>query len=54
MKKSALQWLADVSDGDARIALSNLQLVVQHNTLDTDKIITVEDIQEGIKVYYYY
>ncbi|KAI4464658.1 werner helicase-interacting protein 1 family member [Holotrichia oblita] len=49
IKKSALQWLADVSDGDARIALSNLQLVVQHNTLDTDKIIAVEDIQEGIK-----
>ncbi|KRT78622.1 AAA protein, partial [Oryctes borbonicus] len=49
IKKSALRWLADVSDGDARIALSNLQLVLQHNTSETNKIVTVEDIQDGIK-----
>ncbi|GJQ85608.1 hypothetical protein Trydic_g20158 [Trypoxylus dichotomus] len=49
IKKSALRWLADVSDGDARIALSNLQLVLQHNTSEVDKVISIEDIQDGIK-----
>ncbi|CAH1108848.1 unnamed protein product [Psylliodes chrysocephalus] len=47
IEDSALRWLADVSDGDARIALNNLQLVIQHN--DTGKIITVDDVKEGMK-----
>jgi putative ATPase len=44
----ALKWLADISDGDARIALGNLQLVVQYNE-DKSKIITINDIKEKIK-----
>lgn len=45
----AITWLADTSDGDARIALSNLQLVIQHNS-EKDKLLTIEDIKDGIKV----
>ncbi|XP_017775448.1 PREDICTED: ATPase WRNIP1-like [Nicrophorus vespilloides] len=45
----ALNWIADTSDGDARIALSNLQLLLQQNDLDKNKLITVEDIKDGIK-----
>lgn len=49
---SALQWLADISDGDARIALGNLQLVLQYNE-NSKKVITIEDIKEKIKVLIY-
>ncbi|XP_022900846.1 ATPase WRNIP1-like [Onthophagus taurus] len=48
IEKTALKWLADVSDGDARIALTNLQLVLQNNR-DKKTIINVEDIKEGIQ-----
>ncbi|KAJ8982030.1 hypothetical protein NQ317_007740 [Molorchus minor] len=48
IESTALQWLADISDGDARIALTNLQLVLQ-NSNNNGKIITVEDIKDGIK-----
>ncbi|KAK5645768.1 hypothetical protein RI129_004232 [Pyrocoelia pectoralis] len=48
IEKSALIWLAETSDGDARIALSNLQLVLQHNT-NQNFVITVDVIKEGIK-----
>ncbi|GLV41533.1 hypothetical protein CBL_06762 [Carabus blaptoides fortunei] len=48
IEKSALTWLADTSDGDARIALTNLQLVLQHNT-ESNCLLSVEDIKEGIK-----
>ncbi|XP_028130501.2 ATPase WRNIP1-like [Diabrotica virgifera virgifera] len=47
IEDEALKWLADVSDGDARIALNNLQLVIQHN--ENGKVITVGDIKEGLK-----
>lgn len=47
---AALSWLADISDGDARIALSNLQIILQSN--DSPKtVITIKDIEEKIKVY---
>ncbi|XP_060517240.1 ATPase WRNIP1-like isoform X2 [Cylas formicarius] len=45
----ALKWLADISDGDARIALGNLQLTLQHCSSTKDKIITTEDIENQIK-----
>ncbi|KAJ8961241.1 hypothetical protein NQ318_008924 [Aromia moschata] len=48
IESSALKWLADISDGDARIALTNLQLVLQNSNND-GKIITIEDIKNGIK-----
>ncbi|RZC38371.1 ATPase WRNIP1-like, partial [Asbolus verrucosus] len=44
----ALKWLADISDGDARIALGNLQIALQYNE-DKKKLITIEDIKEKIK-----
>lgn len=51
IKRDALQWLADVSDGDARIALGNLELVVQHvKNIHVKKLIEIEDIKDGIKV----
>lgn len=49
IEKSALVWLADTCDGDARIALTNLQLVLQHNT-EKNTLLSVEDIKDGIKV----
>lgn len=49
IQKSAVVWLADTSDGDARIALSNLQMVLQHNS-EQHKLLTVDDIKDGIKV----
>ena len=49
VQADALKWLADISDGDARIALGNLQLVLQfHET--KSKVVTIEDIKEKIKV----
>lgn len=51
IKRDALQWLADMSDGDARIALGNLELVVQHvKSTHTKKLIETDDIKDGIKV----
>lgn len=55
VEKNALEWLADMCDGDARIALNSLQLAMQSTNLngrDDDgglKLITLEAIQEGIK-----
>ncbi|XP_057668297.1 ATPase WRNIP1-like [Diorhabda carinulata] len=48
IENEALKWLADVSDGDARIALNNLQLVIQHNK-DGGDVINIDDIKEGMK-----
>ncbi|KAG5877640.1 hypothetical protein JTB14_038318 [Gonioctena quinquepunctata] len=47
VQKSALEWLADISDGDARIALNNLQLILQHG--NKGQIIRVDDIKENLK-----
>lgn len=48
IEKTALKWLADTSDGDARIALGNLQLVLQHNN-NHEGLISLDDIKEGVK-----
>lgn len=50
IESTALQWLADISDGDARIALGNLQIVIQDNSDKKGKIISIGDIKEGVKV----
>lgn len=50
IESTALQWLADISDGDARIALGNLQMVIQDKTGKDGKVVTVDDIKEGVKV----
>lgn len=48
-EKATLEWLADVSDGDARIALTNLQYVLQHYQFQNKKV-TIDDVREQIKV----
>ncbi|XP_018336143.1 ATPase WRNIP1 [Agrilus planipennis] len=45
---SAIEWLSNISDGDARIAINNLELVLKDNNHD-NKIITVADIKERVK-----
>lgn len=54
IEKEALTWLADTSDGDARIALGNLELVLQHlknnDSSSTNNVINIDNIKDGIKV----
>ncbi|XP_055694328.1 ATPase WRNIP1-like [Lutzomyia longipalpis] len=57
--RESLVWLAQMCDGDARIALNSLQLAIQTLTANDDcgsengndglKIITLDAIREGIK-----
>lgn len=49
IEEDALKWLSGISDGDARIALNNLQVTIQHCN-EKGKIIKVNDIKDGIKV----
>lgn len=48
-----LQWLAEMSDGDARIALNSLQLAIQAVTSSKEDIgvrrLDVDELKEGIK-----
>lgn len=57
IEKEALTWLADTSDGDARIALGNLELVLQHVKNNSEScinnVINIDHIKEGIKVSVY-
>jgi len=55
--EKSLTWLAEMCDGDARIALNSLQLAMKtaleetnHEMKGTFKIISLDDIKEGIKV----
>lgn len=57
MEKASVQWLADMCDGDARIALNSMQLAMQ-SILDTPqakdrigrmRVVTLDAIKEGIK-----
>lgn len=57
MERASIQWLADMCDGDARIALNSLQLAMQ-SILDTPQTgeqvgrmrrVTLDAIKEGIK-----
>lgn len=45
-----IKWLAEISDGDARIALNSLQMAIQSKTEPNAKI-TLSDIKESIKVF---
>lgn len=52
--RESLVWLAQMCDGDARIALNSLQLAIQTLIADSEyndcmKIITLDAIREGIK-----
>lgn len=49
-----LKWIADISDGDARIALNSLEMCIkQAKVMKTDenenKLITLDDVKEGVK-----
>lgn len=55
IEKPALEWLAEMCDGDARIALNSLQLAMQSTNLEEAdfggglNVVTLEAIKEGIK-----
>lgn len=47
----SIDWLAEISDGDARIALNSLQMAVQSKSdSESCDLITLDDIKDGIKV----
>jgi len=48
IREDALEYLANIVDGDARTALNNLQLVVEGSRSD-GKAITVEDVKEAAR-----
>ncbi|XP_026468228.1 ATPase WRNIP1-like [Ctenocephalides felis] len=53
VERASIKWLAEMCDGDARIALNSLQLAVQSLKETSDKskpsLMTVENIKDGIK-----
>lgn len=57
MEESSLRWLAEIADGDARIALNSLQLAMEsvsgEKSCDKQsnlKSLTLDSIKDGIKV----
>ncbi|XP_065206156.1 ATPase WRNIP1-like [Planococcus citri] len=46
--EDTIKWLAEISDGDARIALNSLQMAIQSKN-ETNAVITLSDIKESIK-----
>jgi len=54
--EATVTWLAEMCDGDARVALNSLQLALQARDQDSNSgviLISLEDIKDGIKVIYY-
>ncbi|XP_013168237.1 PREDICTED: ATPase WRNIP1-like isoform X1 [Papilio xuthus] len=55
IENKSLQWLAEVCDGDARIALGALELAItaaraqMKNSKNVSQVITLGDLQNGIK-----
>lgn len=52
--EECLQWIADISDGDARVALNSFEMCMKQaaggrSETDGVKTVTLEDIKEGIK-----
>lgn len=47
--EETIKWLAEISDGDARIALNSLQMSIQSKP-EGNSVITLSDIKESIKV----
>lgn len=54
VEAESIKWLADMCDGDARIALNSLQLAMQsileQNNCDTKfnlKVVTLDAIKDG-------
>lgn len=53
INKTAIDWLAEVCDGDARVALNDLELAIKikiSNKLNSNFVsITLEDVKESVK-----
>ncbi|CAH2067141.1 unnamed protein product, partial [Iphiclides podalirius] len=49
IENSSLQWLAEVCDGDARIALGCLELALTAAKAQSVPVVTLSDLQNGIK-----
>lgn len=49
IEDTALKWIADISDGDARTALNNLQLVISYFHQMPTKIIKTADVENNLK-----
>lgn len=52
--EECLQWIADISDGDARIALNSFEMCMKQaagSRLDSDiiKMVTLDEVKEGIQ-----
>ncbi|XP_069698512.1 ATPase WRNIP1-like isoform X2 [Periplaneta americana] len=50
--EATVTWLAEMCDGDARVALNSLQLALQARSEDCDSrvtLITLDDIKDGVK-----
>ncbi|XP_067002480.2 ATPase WRNIP1 [Anabrus simplex] len=50
--EATVHWLAEMCDGDARVALNSLQLAIQSkvNSCSSERtVITLQDIQDGVK-----
>lgn len=52
--EECLQWIADVSDGDARIALNSFEMCMKQalaagEESDVIKMVTLDDVKEGIR-----
>lgn len=57
VEESSIKWLAEICDGDARIALNSLQLAMESLEEHTDgdmefklKFMPLSSIKDGIKV----
>lgn len=57
VEESSIKWLAEICDGDARIALNSLQLAMEslqenniHDTKLGVKFMPLSSIKDGIKV----
>jgi putative ATPase len=49
--EATVTWLAEMCDGDARVALNSLQLALQARDQDSGVIlISLDDIKDGVKV----
>jgi putative ATPase len=51
--EATVTWLAEMCDGDARVALNSLQLALQAQDQDSNSgviLISLDDIKDGVKV----
>ncbi|XP_066147383.1 ATPase WRNIP1-like [Euwallacea fornicatus] len=49
IQENALKWIAEVSDGDARSALNNLELIMNYYHKIPDHVVTISDIEDKLK-----